>query len=82
MEGKNKGRLPSGRALLFFGVLRICSPKNVVADFGEISEDNHNIITMKWVVEGVALILKNKNAGIYICRRFSYTTNMSILSLL
>jgi hypothetical protein len=28
----------------------------VVADFGDISEDNRHIIMMEWIVEGVALI--------------------------
>jgi hypothetical protein len=27
-----------------------------VAGFGEISEDNKNIITMEWIIEGVTLI--------------------------
>ena len=30
--------------------------KNIVADFGDISEDNRNIIKMEWIVEAVALI--------------------------
>jgi hypothetical protein len=40
----------------FWGIAHLFPTKNVVADFGEISEDNHNIITMEWIVEGVALI--------------------------
>jgi hypothetical protein len=28
----------------------------VVAGFGDISEDNKNIITMEWIIEGVAMI--------------------------
>jgi hypothetical protein len=39
-----------------WGVAHFFPTKNVVADFGEISEDNRNIITMEWIVEGVALI--------------------------
>jgi hypothetical protein len=40
----------------FWGIAHLFPTKNVVADFGEISEDNRNIITMEWIVEGVALI--------------------------
>jgi hypothetical protein len=39
-----------------WGVAHLFPTRNVVADFGEISEDNRNIITMEWIVEGVALI--------------------------
>ena len=30
--------------------------KGVVAGFGELTDDNRRIITMEWIVEGVALI--------------------------
>jgi hypothetical protein len=39
-----------------WGAAHLFPTKNVVADFGDISEDNRNIITMEWIVEGVALI--------------------------
>lgn len=39
-----------------WGVAHLFPTKNVIADFGDISEDNRNIITMEWIVEGVALI--------------------------
>jgi hypothetical protein len=39
-----------------WGVTHLFPTKNVVADFGDISEDNRNIIKMEWIVEGVALI--------------------------
>ena len=39
-----------------WGVAHLFPTKNVVADFGDISDDNRNIITMEWIVEGVALI--------------------------
>ena len=39
-----------------WGVAHLFPTKNVVADFGDISEDNRHIITMEWIVEGVALI--------------------------
>jgi hypothetical protein len=41
---------------ILWGVAHLFPTKNVVADFGDISEDNRNIITMEWIVEGVALI--------------------------
>jgi hypothetical protein len=39
-----------------WGIAHLFPTKNVVAGFGDISEDNKNIITMEWLVEGVALI--------------------------
>ena len=41
---------------ILWGIAHLFPTKNVVADFGDISEDNRNIITMEWIVEGVALI--------------------------
>lgn len=40
----------------FWGFSHLFPTKNVVAGFGAISADNRNIITMEWIVEGVALI--------------------------
>ena len=39
-----------------WGITHLFPTKNVVKDFGEISDDNRHIITMEWIVEGVALI--------------------------
>ena len=39
-----------------WGISHLFPTKNVVKDFGDISADNRNIITMEWIVEGVALI--------------------------
>ena len=41
---------------IIWGVAHLIPTKNVVEGFGEISEDNRNIITMEWIVEGVSLI--------------------------
>jgi ABC-type uncharacterized transport system permease subunit len=41
---------------IIWGVAHLFPTKNVVKGFGEISADNKNIITMEWIVEGVALI--------------------------
>ncbi|MDH4098218.1 MAG: hypothetical protein OEU87_07855 [Nitrospira sp.] len=39
-----------------WGVAHLFATKRVVAGFGEITPDNRRIITMEWIVEGVALI--------------------------
>jgi len=39
-----------------WGVAHLFATKGVVAGFGEISPDNRRIITMEWIVEGVALV--------------------------
>lgn len=39
-----------------WGVAHLFPTRNVVAGFGEISEDNRLILTMEWIVEAVALI--------------------------
>ena len=46
-----------GAALPFlWGVSHLFPTRSVVNGFGEISVDNRHVITMEWVVEGVALI--------------------------
>ena len=47
--------LGSGLTVLW-GISHLIPTKNVVNDFGDISEDNRHIITMEWIVEGVSLI--------------------------
>ena len=39
-----------------WGVAHLFATKGVVAGFGDITTDNRHIITMEWIVEGVALI--------------------------
>jgi predicted RND superfamily exporter protein len=39
-----------------WGVAHLLATRGVVAGFGALSEDNRRIITMEWIVEGVALI--------------------------
>jgi hypothetical protein len=41
---------------IIWGIAHLFPTKNVVKGFGEISEDNKNIIRMEWINEGVALI--------------------------
>lgn len=46
-----------GAAITFFwGVAHLFPTASVVKGFGEISTDNKNIITMEWIIEGIALI--------------------------
>lgn len=47
----------SGSAFIsFWGLAHLFPTRSVVAGFGEISVDNKRIITMEWIVEGIALI--------------------------
>ena len=39
-----------------WGVAHLLATRGVVRGFGEITTDNRRIITMEWIVEGVALI--------------------------
>ena len=41
---------------MFWGISHLFPTKNVVKDFGEITQDNKYIITMEWLIEGVSLI--------------------------
>lgn len=41
---------------IIWGIAHLFPTKSVVKDFGGISTDNKNIITMEWIVEGVSLI--------------------------
>jgi hypothetical protein len=46
-----------GAALpLFWGIAHLFPTNSVVKGFGDISLDNKRIITMEWIIEGVALI--------------------------
>jgi hypothetical protein len=39
-----------------WGIAHLFATRGVVAGFGNLSSDNRRIITMEWIVEGVALI--------------------------
>ena len=46
-----------GAAITFlWGVAHLFPTASIVKGFGEITADNKNIITMEWIIEGVALI--------------------------
>lgn len=54
---QNEVLLYVGAAITFlWGVAHLFPTVNVVKGFGDITKDNKNIITMEWIVEGVALI--------------------------
>lgn len=40
-----------------WGIAHLMPTTSVVRAFGELSPDNEHIITMEWILEGVALIL-------------------------
>ena len=45
-----------GAAVIFaWGVGHLIATKGVVKGFGSLSEDNHRIITMEWIAEGLTL---------------------------
>ena len=49
--------LYAGSAFIaFWGIAHLFPTRSVVTGFGDISVDNKRIITMEWLVEGVALI--------------------------
>jgi hypothetical protein len=39
-----------------WGVAHLAATRGVVSGFGELNADNRRIITMEWIVEGVALV--------------------------
>ncbi|MCW8810102.1 MAG: hypothetical protein OQJ93_04955 [Ignavibacteriaceae bacterium] len=46
-----------GAAITFlWGVAHLFPTANVVKGFGDITVDNKNIISMEWIIEGIALI--------------------------
>lgn len=48
---------------LFWGIAHLFPTKSVVRDFGDISDDNRNIIAMEWVIEGIALMFTGLLVG-------------------
>ena len=42
--------------LAAWGIAHLFATRGVVAGFGDIAIDNRRIITMEWIVEGVALV--------------------------
>ena len=53
----NQVLLYSGSLFItIWGIAHLFPTRSVVSGFGEISIDNKRIITMEWIIEGVALI--------------------------
>ena len=53
----NQVLLYSGSVFIsFWGIAHLFPTRSVVSGFGKISVDNKRIITMEWIVEGIALI--------------------------
>ena len=49
--------LYAGSVLPFFwGVAHLFPTKSIIEGFGDIGQDNRQIIAMEWIIEGVALI--------------------------
>lgn len=74
----NKILLFIGAALpIIWGIAHIFPTKSIVKGFGDISMDNKRIITMEWIIEGVALIF----IGVVIASvtYFDYTNAVSQL---
>ena len=73
----NQLLLYSGSAFIaFWGIAHLFPTKSVVSGFGEISVDNKRIITMEWIVEGIALIfIGSINATI---TAIDYTSSISL----
>ena len=78
-----------GAVTLIWGVSHLFPTKSVVKGFGEISRDNKHIITMEWIIEGVALIFIGIIvAGVTIIERvnnvsaFVYLSSATVLIVL
>ena len=73
----NQIMLYAGSAfILFWGVAHLVPTRSVVSGFGEISADNKRIITMEWIIEGVALIFLG--SIIAIVTAFDHTSSISL----
>jgi hypothetical protein len=46
----------AGALTCAWGIAHLFATRGVVAGFGELTADNRRIITMEWIVEGVAVI--------------------------
>jgi len=78
----NQILLYSGSVFIaFWGIAHLFPTKSVVSGFGEISLDNKRIITMEWIVEGVALIfIGSINAAVTFISYTSFISRVIYLS--
>ncbi|UCG26874.1 MAG: hypothetical protein JSV24_07800 [Bacteroidales bacterium] len=49
---------------MIWGTAHLFPTKSVVLNFGDISTDNRQIITMEWLIEGIALIFTGCLTGL------------------
>ncbi len=47
-----------GGLAVLWGISHLAATKGVVSGFGDISEDNRNVIRMEWFNEGLTLLCK------------------------
>ena len=74
----NQVLLYSGSAFIaFWGIALLFPTRSVVSGFGEISADNKRIITMEWIVEGIALIFIGSINGIVTA--IDHTSSISLV---
>ena len=74
----NQVLLYSGSAFIsFWGIAHLFPTKSVVSGFGEISRDNKRIITMEWIIEGIALIFIGSIVAIVTA--IDYTDSISMV---
>lgn len=60
----NKVLIYAGAILpAIWGVAHLFPTSSIVKGFGELSDDNRRIITMEWIIEGLALIF----IGVLVC---------------
>jgi hypothetical protein len=45
----------SAAVIFFWGIGHLLPTRNVVAGFGPLTEENRRILTMEWLIEGLAL---------------------------
>jgi hypothetical protein len=95
MNIRKKLVLIGGLLTIIWGIAHLFPTNSVVRDFGNISVDNANIITMEWITEGFVLIFigllidivtiksdsRDKVAKAVYLLTFAMLVAMSVLSL-
>jgi hypothetical protein len=77
----NQVLLYSGSAFIsFWGVAHLFPTRSVVSGFGDISVDNKRIITMEWIIEGIALIFIGLTTAIVTA--IDHTSSISLVNYL
>jgi len=58
-----------------WGIAHLFPTRKIVAGFGELSDDNRNIITMEWIAEGAFLIFIG--ASVIVVTAIDHTANVA-----